>query len=69
MCGLDETSFEEMLGERTGVRPHRPIGAFADPVEDVHIAFAALRASPFIENDTAIRGFVYDVETGLLDEV
>ena len=69
MCGLDETSFEEMLGERTGVRPHWPIGAFADPVEDVHIAIAALRASPFIEHDTAIHGFIYDVGTGLLNEV
>ena len=69
MCGLDEASFGEALGERTGVRPNWPIGAFADPVEDVHIAIAALRASPFIEHNTAIRGFVYDVETGLLNEV
>ena len=69
MCGLDETTFREALRERTGVRPDWSIGSFADPAEDVQIAIAALRASPFIEHDTAIHGFVYDVETGLLNEV
>ncbi|WP_423923461.1 beta-class carbonic anhydrase [Candidatus Poriferisodalis sp.] len=69
MCGLDETTFRAVLRERTGKQPDWSIGSFADPAEDVHIAIAALRASPFIEHNTAIRGFVYDVETGLLNEV
>ena len=69
MCGLDEAAFSDDLRDRLGARPDWPIGSFADPDEDVRSAIATLRASPFIEHDTAMRGFVYDVETGLLNEV
>ena len=37
--------------------------------DDVRAAIATLRASPFIEHDTAVGGFIYDVDTGLLNEV
>ena len=69
MRGLDEAAFADSLEARVGQRPGWPIGAFTDTEEDVRRAVATLRASPFIEHDTAIRGFVYDVETGLLNEV
>ena len=69
MCGLDESAFSDDLHDRLGARPGWPIGAFDDPADDVRSAIAALRASPFIEHDTAIRGFIYDVDTGLLNEV
>ena len=69
MCGLDEAAFSKEMEERFGERPEWPIGSFADPAEDVQAAIAALRASPFIEHDTAVRGFIYDVESGLLNEV
>ena len=69
MCGLDEAAFSNVLGQRLGARPSWPICSFADPADDVRAAIATLRASPFIEHDTAVRGFIYDVDTGLLDEV
>lgn len=69
MCGLDETAFSNDLGQRLGARPSWPICSFADPADDVRAAIATLRASPFIEHDTAVRGFIYDVDTGLLNEV
>ena len=69
MCGLDEAAFSDDLGRRLGARPSWPICSFADPADDVRAAIATLRASPFIEHDTAVRGFIYDVDTGLLDEV
>ena len=69
MCGLDESAFSEDLRDRLGARPDWPIGSFADADDDVRSAIATLRASPFIEHDTAVRGFVYDVDTGLLNEV
>ncbi len=69
MCGLDESAFGDDLHTRLGARPDWPIGAFDDPADDVRSAITELRASPFIEHDTAIRGFIYDVETGLLNEV
>ncbi len=69
MCGLDEAAFSNFLGQRLGARPSWPICSFADPADDVRAAIATLRASPFIEHDTAVRGFIYDVDTGLLNEV
>ncbi|WP_419840944.1 beta-class carbonic anhydrase [Candidatus Poriferisodalis sp.] len=69
MCGLDATAFSDELHQRLGARPPWPIGSFTDAAQDVRSSLAALCASPFIEHDTAIRGFVYDVETGLLHEV
>ena len=69
MCGLDEAAFSNVLGQRLGARPSWPICSFADPADDVRAAIATLRASPFIEHDTAVRGFIYDVDTGLLNEV
>ncbi|WP_420627044.1 beta-class carbonic anhydrase [Candidatus Poriferisodalis sp.] len=69
MCGLDEAAFSKEMEERFGERLDWPIGSFADPDNDVGASIATLRASPFIEHDTAVRGFIYDVETGLLNEV
>lgn len=69
MCGLDEAAFSNVLGQRLGARPSWPICSFADPADDVRAAIETLRASPFIEHDTAVRGFIYDVDTGLLNEV
>ena len=69
MCGLDEAAFSNDLGQRLGTRPSWPICSFADPADDVRAAIETLRTSPFIEHDTAVRGFIYDVDTGLLSEV
>ena len=69
MCGLDEAAFSNVLGQRLGARPSWPICSFADPADDVRAAIETLQASPFIEHDTAVRGFIYDVDTGLLNEV
>ena len=40
-----------------------------DLEEDVRQSVARIKASPFIPHKDAIRAFVYDVETGRLDEV
>ena len=69
MCGLDEAQLRADLADRLGADPGWPFGSFADAADDVQASIAALAASPFIEHDTAIRGFVYDVDTGLLGEV
>ena len=69
LCGLDEVSFRSHLNERVGAQPDWELGSFADPADDVRHSIAKLRASPFIEFDTDIRGFVFDVTTGLLNEV
>jgi carbonic anhydrase len=69
MCGLDETALRDQLEGRFGKRPEWPIGAFADDQTGLRDAIAALEASSFIEPDTIIFGFLYDIETGLLTDV
>lgn len=43
--------------------------AFTDLDTDVRRSVATIEASPFIPKKGAIRGFVYEVETGRLREV
>ncbi len=69
MCGLDETELRDQLERRFGERPEWPIGAFADDQTGLRDAIAALEASSFIERDTIIFGFLYDIETGFLTDV
>jgi carbonic anhydrase len=53
----------------TGIRPSFALEAFADADEDVRQSIARVRASPFIPHRDNVRGFVYDVTTGRLNEV
>jgi carbonic anhydrase len=43
--------------------------AFSDLEDDVRQSIARINASPFVPHRDAIRGFVYEVETGRLREV
>jgi carbonic anhydrase len=43
--------------------------AFPDTDADVLQSIARIRASPFVPRKDAVRGFVYEVETGRLREV
>ena len=43
--------------------------AFSDLEGDVRQSIARIEASPFIPNKSSVRGFVYDVRTGRLNEV
>ena len=68
--GLDRDEFAAKLDEQTGGIPRDwTIGAFEDADESVRRSIARLKNSPFIPHKDAIRGFVYEVETGLLREV
>jgi len=69
MCGLDAESFTLDLQERRGARPTWDIGASTAPAHAVRQRLKLLQASPFIDHDTSIAGFVYDPDTGLLHEV
>lgn len=71
-CGM--TSFSEADVKRdveaeTGLRPPFALEAFADLDADVRQSVARVEASPFLPHTDAVRGFVYDVGTGLLREV
>lgn len=71
-CGLQkvtEDGFKTELEEELGVRPDWAVEAFDDPYIAVRQSMQRLLRSPFILHKDHIRGFVYDVTTGLLDEV
>ena len=51
------------------MRPAWETTAFHEIEADVRRAVARVRASPFLPHVDAVRGFVYEVETGRLREV
>jgi carbonic anhydrase len=70
-CGMetftDDTVKEQIFAD-TGIRPSFALEAFPKAEEDVRQTAARIIASPFIPRK-AIRGFVYEVESGRLREV
>ena len=71
-CGMLTFKDDEVKGQiekETGIRPAFALEAFGDLDEDVKQSIARIKASPFIPNKSSIRGFVYDVRTGKLNEV
>jgi carbonic anhydrase len=71
-CGLQKTTEDEFKGAveaDTGIRPHWAVEAFTDAEQDVRQSIGRLKASPFIPHKDGIRGYVFDVATGKLNEV
>ena len=71
-CGLnkvDEDEFRAELEAELGVKPRWALESFKDPYADTRQSIQRLRLSPFVLHKEHIRGFVYDVITGRLDEV
>ena len=71
-CGMltfHDDDIKRQIEEETGIRPAFAFEAFADLDEDVKQSIARIHASPFIPDKSSVRGFVYDVHTGLLNEV
>jgi len=69
MLKLTEDELKSAIEQDTGIRPPWATEAFTDLDSDVRQSIARLKASPFVPHKDAIRGFVFDVETGLLREV
>jgi carbonic anhydrase len=71
-CGLQtisEDEFKAELEREIGLKPRWSLECFADPYQDVRQSMSRLHRSPFLASTGYIRGFVYDVEDGLLHEV
>jgi carbonic anhydrase len=71
-CGMQKTTEDEFKGAieaETGIRPPWAVESFSDAEGDVRQSISRLKASPFIPHKDAIRGFVFDVDTGKLNEV
>jgi carbonic anhydrase len=71
-CGMltfSDDDFRKQVEQDTGIKPTWAAEAFDDLEGDVRQSIARIKSSPFIPNKDSVRGFVYDVKTGRLDEV
>src|SRR4029077_19834485 len=69
MLTFTDDAFKRAIQDETGIKPAWSAEAFGDLDEDVRQSIARIKASPFIPHTGAIRGFVFDVATGKLNEV
>src|SRR5204863_1310684 len=70
-CGMltfTDDAVKRQIQDDTGIKPRFALEAFPDLDEDVRQSVARIRESPFIPHKN-IRGFVFDVGTGRLNEV
>jgi carbonic anhydrase len=71
-CGMltfTDDGFKASIQQETGIKPAWSAESFTDLDADVRQSIARIKASPFIPHKDAIRGFVFDVATGKLNEV
>jgi carbonic anhydrase len=71
-CGMvtfSDDEFRRGIQEEIGVKPQWAAEAFPDAAEDVRQSIGRIQASPFIPRKTSVRGFLYHVEDGSLQEV
>ncbi|HEY7814535.1 MAG TPA: carbonic anhydrase [Nakamurella sp.] len=71
-CGLamlNEDQFREELAKFAGYRPTWSVQAFKDPHDSVRESMRRVKDSPFLHHTGDVRGFIFDVETGLMEEV
>ena len=71
-CGMLTFSDDEVADQieaDVGVRPPFALESFPDLEGNVRESIERIKTNPFIPNKDAVRGFVYEVETGRLREV
>ncbi|BDS48625.1 carbonic anhydrase [Rhodoluna sp. KAS3] len=71
-CGMltfTDDGFKESIAQETGIKPEWAAEAFDSLEVDVQRSIRRIKASPFIPHTDQVRGFIFDVATGLLNEV
>jgi carbonic anhydrase len=71
-CGMltfTDDEFKANIESDTGIKPPWATEAFGDLDGDVRQSMRRIKASPFIPHTDQVRGFVFDVATGLLREM
>ena len=66
---ITDDEFKAAIQADTGIKPAWSAEAFSDLDEDVRQSIARIKGSPFIPHKDQVRGFVFDVATGRLNEV
>jgi len=71
-CGMltfTDDDFKRSILDDTGIKPAWAAEAFGDVAEDVRQSIRRIEASPFVTKHESLRGFIFDVATGKLNEV
>ncbi|MGW6276195.1 beta-class carbonic anhydrase [Kribbella sp. NPDC055071] len=71
-CGMltfTDDEFKASIESEVGQKPDWAAEAFPDLEADVRQSIRRITTDPFIPNKSSVRGFIYDVTTGALDEV
>jgi carbonic anhydrase len=71
-CGMltfNDDDFKDDIQKETGVKPPWAAEAFPDLAEDVKQSLRRIENSPFVTKHESVRGFIFDVATGKLNEV
>ena len=71
-CGMltfTDDEFKKSIQDETGIKPKWAAESFHDLDDDVRQSVNRIKASPFIPKKDSVRGFVFDVATGKLNEV
>ncbi|GAA2961573.1 carbonic anhydrase [Streptomyces enissocaesilis] len=70
-CGLESLTedFRHELEAEVGQRPSWAVESFRDVEQDVRQSMQRVRTSPFLPHTDDVRGFVFEVSTGLLREI
>ncbi len=71
-CGMltfKDDDVKAKIEAEVGIRPPFALEAFPNLEGDVRQSIARIEASPYVPHKDRIRGFVYDVKTGKLNEV
>ena len=69
MLTFTDGEFKRAIQDETGINPEWAAEAFADLQEDVRQSLCRIEASPFVTKHESLRGFIFDVATGRLNEV
>ncbi|MEC9322503.1 MAG: carbonic anhydrase, partial [Actinomycetota bacterium] len=71
-CGMltfTDDDFKRTIQDEIGIKPAWSAESFGDLEQDVRQSLRRIEASPFVTLHHSLRGFVFDVATGLLGEV
>ncbi len=71
-CGMLRFTDEDLraaIVAETGSAPAYAFHAFADPATDVRAGIARIKGDPHIVHRDRVRGFVFDLTTGKLEEI
>jgi carbonic anhydrase len=71
-CGMltfTDDAFKGQICQEIGIKPQWACESFSDIPADVRQSIARIKADPFVPLKDNIRGFIYDVHTGGLEEV